>query len=450
MNSILDSAIQAKAGAETDLLKLPGVTAVDVGYKYVNGKRTDQIAVRVHVAKKKKNVDKKDMIPAEINGVKTDVIEGTYEPYVVSKKKIINVDTQAVDTTKYRPLQGGISIGPDRSVGGYIFAGTLGCMVKDNSSGKIVMLSNFHVMCIDNNWHVGDQQDQPSLIDTGTNADGVGTLLRAVLSSHVDGAIASINTGIATQASVVGIGNVAGTTAAVLGSAVRKKGRTTGLTYGTIDGLNGSVNVNYGGTIGTKTLTDQLFIVPDTTQNAMFSDHGDSGSVIMDSTNHVVGLLFAGDTTRTIANMIANVESELNITVSVPVIKIIEHKHIIKDKDIKTEKIELKEHKIEKLEIKELKHEKVEIKEHKAEKFEHKEIKEIEKHIEKNFDNPGGPVQLPGGPIQLPGGGGIGQGADSSDLEQRIAQLESSLYGLTVFIDANLRPDLSKGGLANE
>lgn len=464
----MEAAMDEKSGAENKLLKIPGVTAVDVGYKYVNGQRTNEIAIRVHVAKKKKAVDKKDMIPAEINGIKTDVIEGTYDPQIVSEKKNLTFDAQA-DTTNYRPLQGGISIGPDRSVGGLVFAGTLGCMVTDNTNGRVMMLSNFHVMCIDNSWHPGDQMNQPSLIDTGTHASGVGTLLRAVLSSHVDGAVANINPAIGKQASVVSIGNVAGTASAVLGAAVRKRGRTTLLTFGFIDGLNASVNVNYGGAIGTRTLTNQITIATDTAHNPMFSDHGDSGSVIMDSSNNVVGLLFAGSGPRTIANPIAFVESELNVRVQRFVKNIkLEIKEV---KEFKQEKNEIKEHKIEKAEIKELKLEKNEGKEHKIEKLEQKEIKEhkiekaeqkeLKEHKEfkeidkpnkeidkirdklsdKNFDNPGpGPFQPPINP------GGL----QSTDLEERIQQLENALSGLTSFIETNLRPDLSQGGLTNE
>lgn len=42
-----------KAAAEDDLLSRPGVTAVDVGYKFVNGRKTDEIVIRIHVAEKK-------------------------------------------------------------------------------------------------------------------------------------------------------------------------------------------------------------------------------------------------------------------------------------------------------------------------------------------------------------------------------------------------------------
>ncbi len=445
MKTSLETALQHKASIEAELLKIPGVTAVDVGYKYVNGKRTDEIAIRVHVAKKKKTVSQAEMIPAEVNGIKTDVIEGTYEAQLVSKKRAEVIEAQA-DTMRYRPLQGGISIGPDRSVAGSIYAGTLGCMVKDNTNSQTVMLSNFHVMCIDNTWHAGDAMDQPSLIDTGTHADGVGALVRAVLSTHVDGAISSINSGVAGQTSVAGIGDVAGTAAAVLGSAVRKRGRTTLLTYGTVDGLNGTVTVNYGAGLGSRTLTDQIFINSDTTHNPLFSDHGDSGSVIMDSSNHVVGLLFAGSGARTIANPIAFVEAELNVKVLAHTLKPI-LKERIKEKieklESKEHKVEIKEHKLEKAEMKEGKlevKEKIEIKEHKEFKEIEKNLKEIEKIRDKPFDNPGGPIQPPGGAPR----------ESTSSLEERVVQLESTLQGLTAFIDANLRPDLTNGALTNE
>ncbi len=71
-------------------------------------------------------------------------------------------------------MLGGISIGPDRSVGGYIFAGTLGCIVTDNITSAKMMLSNFHVMCIDSSWNIGDKKNQPSLIDSGTIQDYTG------------------------------------------------------------------------------------------------------------------------------------------------------------------------------------------------------------------------------------------------------------------------------------
>ncbi len=53
------------------------MTGVDVGPKYVNGRRTDELAIRVYV-EKKSDVAAADAIPEEIEGVPTDVIERTF------------------------------------------------------------------------------------------------------------------------------------------------------------------------------------------------------------------------------------------------------------------------------------------------------------------------------------------------------------------------------------
>jgi len=55
----LEQAIQQLALVEKELMSIPGVNAVDVGYKYVNGVVTDEICIRVHVKKKKKKVPKR-------------------------------------------------------------------------------------------------------------------------------------------------------------------------------------------------------------------------------------------------------------------------------------------------------------------------------------------------------------------------------------------------------
>jgi hypothetical protein len=70
----LDEIRCIKRDAEAELLALPGVVGVDVGRKYVDGKKTDVIAIRVYV-EKKKEVPAKLAIPKEIRGVPTDVIE---------------------------------------------------------------------------------------------------------------------------------------------------------------------------------------------------------------------------------------------------------------------------------------------------------------------------------------------------------------------------------------
>jgi hypothetical protein len=309
----LDAVVRKKQDSQEALLKLPGVTGVDVGYKYVKGKRTDEIAIRVMVEKKKENVPAEERIPEQIEGIKTDVIQRVIVPFVV-RKRLAEV-AAAPDTSRYDPLKGGISIGPDRAIDGYVYAGTLGCIVTDHSGKQPLLLSNFHVMAVDNGWKAGDDMDQPSKADGGTSSDRVGTLVNAVLSDHVDGALCTVNER-SYDCSIVSIGDVKGSADASLNSPVRKRGRTTLLTYGFVDAINGTVKIDYGDGIGTKTLSEQIGIRADTAHNAKFSDHGDSGSVVVDADNHIIGLLFAGsEDGYTYINPIANVLSEFDIRI---------------------------------------------------------------------------------------------------------------------------------------
>jgi hypothetical protein len=104
---------------------------------------------------------------------------------------------------------------------------------------------------------------------------------------------------------ILGIGQVHGTKPAALGMAVRKSGRTTGFTTGTITLLNATVNVAYGNR--TARFTGQIITTP-------MSQGGDSGSLLVDgSSNVAVGLLFAGSDQSTIFNPIDAVLSALQI-----------------------------------------------------------------------------------------------------------------------------------------
>ncbi|MBZ0286629.1 MAG: S1 family peptidase [Anaerolineae bacterium] len=106
---------------------------------------------------------------------------------------------------------------------------------------------------------------------------------------------------------ILGIGQVSGTKAATLGMKVRKSGRTTGYTEGTVNLLNATVSVAYGSK--TARFTGQIITSP-------MSQGGDSGSLIVDGTeNKAVGLLFAGSNLSTIFNPIDKVLAALNITI---------------------------------------------------------------------------------------------------------------------------------------
>ena len=435
--------VARKEAVEAHYLGLPGVTGIDVGFKEVGGHTTGELAIRVHVAEKKGRLPEGQRVPADIDGIVTDVLQRKYEPQVASEA--VDAVAQA-DTTHYATLQGGISMGPSRVIGGSIFAGTLGAVVIDRATNQHAALTNFHVACVDSSWNVGDRMVQPSRIDTGVVPGGeFGAILRATLSSAVDGGLISIDVAKSSTCDITEIGKVRGTKVATLGMSVRKRGRTTGLTFGSVDGLSATVNIDYGDGIGIRMLTNQVSIKTDTARNPLFSDHGDSGSVIVDGAGFVVALLFAGAGTGTLGNPIAAVLAELNITMCIgkAVIKDIKdgRKDFIKDKELRKEVIKEKELRKEVFKDKELRKEIV---------ADNKGLKDVVDNPRKRIGDTGpvpGPPgpdpwrpRLPIGPLQ-PGPAG---------LDDRLAAMESQLAALTSFISGELRPDLSTGALAGE
>jgi hypothetical protein len=88
--------------------------------------------------------------------------------------------------------------------------------------------------------------------------------------------------------------------------AIKKSGRTTGLTNGIIEQIDVTAQVSYG-TNKTAIFTNQLLA-------GAMSQGGDSGSAVLDDNNNLVGLLFAGSDSTTIINRIENVFSLLDVT----------------------------------------------------------------------------------------------------------------------------------------
>jgi hypothetical protein len=105
---------------------------------------------------------------------------------------------------------------------------------------------------------------------------------------------------------ILELGTLTGLGSDSLGMAIRKSGRTTGLTAGEVTQVDVTVNVQYGAG-RTARFTDQLMTGP-------MSQGGDSGSAVVDAENRLVGLLFAGSDSSTIINRIEHVVAELDLT----------------------------------------------------------------------------------------------------------------------------------------
>ncbi|HET6347822.1 MAG TPA: hypothetical protein VFH88_01940 [Candidatus Krumholzibacteria bacterium] len=197
---------------------------------------------------------------------------------------------------------------------GYCCGGTLGSLVQ--KGGTKYILTNYHVLYSDivsgGNGRVataGDPAIQPGLIDVNcnvANAQSVGTLVNnggslPMGGNAVDVGIAQVVSGMVDESgAILNVGTISSSTLnASVGLAVKKMGRTTGLTRSSVSAINGAFSITYenecaGGTSFTQSYTNQIVIA---NSRCGFQNGGDSGSLLLEdaTTNpRAVGLCFAG------------------------------------------------------------------------------------------------------------------------------------------------------------
>lgn len=279
----------------------------------------------------------KGPLPLDIDGIPI-VIEET-GPIVPYKSSGGGTGGQAKQTP---PVKMGTSGGWRYDLAnGYCCGGTLGSLVQKN--GVKYTLSNYHVLYADivnggnsRTAQPGDPVIQPGLIDVSCNANnaqnvaslvsGGGTLPDAGNPDAVDAAIASVTSGMVDETgSILNVGTIsANTLNATVGLAVKKMGRTTGLTRSSVSAINGSFSITYsnecaGGTSFTQSYSGQVVI---SNRRCGFQNGGDSGSLLVEdvTTNpRAVGLCFAGssvcsNSSIAIANPIGDVLNKLGAT----------------------------------------------------------------------------------------------------------------------------------------
>lgn len=278
-----------------NFLSLPNVNGIAIGHKVIGGVNTGVLCLMVLVEKKisDKNLKASEAVPKFYNGIVTDVVE-------------VGVIKALANTTKIRPAEGGYSIG----VAGSSTAGTFGCLVSKGAGTGLenYVLSNNHVIALTNTATIGSLILQQAQGDGGANpGDGIANLSDFVpinftsgSTNLVDCAIAKVISNSLVTNSIAEIGNITGIASAIIGDFVQKSGRTTGYTTGSITGVNATLSVNYGSSFGNATFTNQIITTP-------MSSPGDSGSIVLDSQNRVIGLLYSGSGTVTGLNDIRDV-----------------------------------------------------------------------------------------------------------------------------------------------
>lgn len=194
-------------------------------------------------------------------------------------------------------------------------AGTLGAIVTDGV--RNYWLSNWHVFAR-TQAAVGDIVDAPGRLDAGCGTSpAVGALSRFVpvhfdgTSNTVDCAIAKITIGAVSPIEAAGSSSFLPTSriaTAAIGLAVKKVGRTTKLTTGSVIGVNATTAVTYTG-IGTARFVGCVLMTP-------MAQPGDSGSLICTrSTNDPVALLFASSSSVTVGCPIGSVYQQLGVRI---------------------------------------------------------------------------------------------------------------------------------------
>lgn len=316
--SLAHPQVQAVAAVQDrhtpSLMSRPGVVGTAVGLS-----ESGELVVKVYTETQLGA----GALPTELEGIRVE--QEVTGKIVAMKGGGGGVSHTAIQTP---PIQLGTSGGWRYDLAnGYCCGGTLGSLVS--KGGAQYVLSNYHVLEADivngGNSRVaqpGDPVIQPGLIDVSCNANSaqnVATLsgIKSLPGSNVDAAIAQVIPGmVRTDGAILEIGTIsASTVGASLSQAVKKSGRTSGLTRSSVNGLNASVSVAYenecaGGAAFTKTYSGQILI----SNRKRFLQGGDSGSLMVEdvTTNpRAVGLLFAGSSTIAVANPIGQVLSFL-------------------------------------------------------------------------------------------------------------------------------------------
>jgi len=315
--------VAAQQEVSADWMRRPGVLGTAVGLD-----TADNAALVVYVDRDAASAGEIiRALPHDLNGVGVQV-------HLTDKFRAMAKPTRGVSHAAKQtvPIQLGTSGGWSKDLAnGYCCGGTLGSLVS--ISGVNYILSNYHVFESDtvaggNNTtaQTGDPIVQPGLIDENCNVSNTQTVATLVKKSslpnnNVDCSIAQVVPGqVSSTGSILEIGTISkSTVSAALRQAVKKSGRTTGLSRSTISGLNATISVAYdnecaGGAAFTKTFTGQIVIA---NKGSNFLDSGDSGSLMVEdvATNpRAVGLLFAGSSTSAIANPINDVLNFLGAT----------------------------------------------------------------------------------------------------------------------------------------
>lgn len=296
-------AIELKERIRNRLLSYKGVHGLGVGCKFVGGERTNELAILIYLYKKrpKAELSPEEMIPSEIEGIKTDIREADLGYF-------------CEDNTRYRPLVGGSQIGWTKvehpnpnSTTRQTFNGTLGCLARSKTRNKTVALTAAHVVtaCEEPNVTISakrrigqpNDDDDPSCCSKCW-ATVFGTVVDA--SKDPDSALIEIDKCVDTLPQIQELGTVKGVLStaeidAMNNTPVKVRGYKTGeIRNGFVVDVHHDdfLPCSEGGFSATWQYHQGIVVHPDP-PGSQFGQKGDSGSAVLDGNNKLVGLFFA-------------------------------------------------------------------------------------------------------------------------------------------------------------
>ncbi len=261
---------------------LDNVTGFDVGYRWVDGTRTEEFCLRVHVSAKLPldTLADSQKIVGDIDGVPVDVITG---PYRVRRELGLGLrpDAKALlsGSSCHRPHAG---------------SGTIGAIAIDKTTGAAGILSNWYVLST-----FAGQLGDPIYGEDGDLAP-IATLQKSMLSRYGDAAFATLTGRKRWYPALKELNiNLAGVRSSTLGHVLCKYGRASGLTRARVDG-EGIYRVLHRVAPGEYEAVEiegfRLVPEDDADPSAEISMPGDSGACwVSPNSGTVVGLHMAGE-----------------------------------------------------------------------------------------------------------------------------------------------------------
>lgn len=314
----MDHVEQKKEESKEALLARDNVVAVGVGEKREGDATTGEQSILVFVEKKLPEgaLTPAALVPKEIDGVKTDVIE-------VGRLRAMTAPVEAEPATtvsdhrkRRRPICGGIS-----AIQGEGTACTIAAIVYRN--GKRYGFGNAH--CFLPHWEgikKGEPILQPSPNDGGKSRDRIGEALEVCelrfggAMNKFDSALFEIDEDVESRDLYqFGIGAHSAKIGMVkIGEEVVKAGRTTGVQRAKVIAVNVTAQVYYDNAGKyVAHFENQIFTE---NEGARFVDGGDSSSLVLNAAGNPVAQVFAGSDKIAILSPLQPILSHFGISFS--------------------------------------------------------------------------------------------------------------------------------------